>query len=200
METLLPAAFADVFRGLLRLQWHHVRFRSSSKSELFKLPLLNFGQLISSFKTQVFAYDLARGTEGEWQTLQNAAPLPSSSFSQALSVKDCGIYLTSVYSNVLHFFNPDVSPCRFETVGEFQNNILNSCYVEPSNSIVTFSTEEVHTGGENDDGPSPKHQVEVFYLKTRTFSVVWQESSNQSFVVDFGIRHSLGCFSLLRYE
>ena len=107
----------------------------------------------------------------------------------------CSI-LTGVYSNFLYYFEPDAESLEVCVVGEFGNNVLNSCYVENLKSIFTFSTAEVNESA----GFPPVHQVETFDLDSKTFSILWRQNSSEGLVVDFGIRHSLGCFSALHYE
>ena len=101
-----------------------------------------------------------------------------------------------MYSNLLYHFDPDAESLEVSVVGEFGNNVLNSCYVESLKSIFTFSTAEV---SESAGFPSV-HQVESFDLDSKSFSVLWKQSSNEGLVSDFGIRHSLGCFSFLCYQ
>lgn len=141
------------------------------------------------------------------------------SFSQALSVDGHGIYLTSttlsfyytscslyklfiyigIYSNSLYFFDPtSESTLEVKVLGEFKNNILNSCYVDTLKTIFTFSTADFESG--SGGYPSANHHVEIYDLEKKLFSVIWKQQANEGFVTDFGIRHSMGCFSFLHYD
>jgi hypothetical protein len=106
------------------------------------------------------------------------------------------LLLTGVYSNFLYHFDPDAESLAVGVVGKFENNVLNSCYVESLQSILTFSTGEVSESA----GFPPSHQVEIFDLASKSFTVLWKQTSDEGLITDFGIRHSLGCFPFLCYE
>ncbi|XP_046645751.1 kelch-like protein 40b isoform X1 [Daphnia pulicaria] len=162
-------------------------------SPLYSAACCSHKGIIYVFSHQVFSYDQQ---SDEWHTLANVRLPADTTFSQAMSVKDSGIYLTSVYSNFLYHFDPDAESLAVGVVGKFENNVLNSCYVESLQSIFTFSTGEVSESA----GFPPSHQVEIFDLASKSFTVLWKQTSDEGLITDFGIRHSLGCFPFLCYE
>lgn len=144
--------------------------------------------IIYVFSHQIYMYDPVRD---KWSTSANISPR-SETFSQALSVPNDGIYLTSVFSNVLYHIRPE-SSLQPEAVGEFQTTPRLSCYLETIGCVLTFTT--VAELGSSDE---KTHQIERFDLKKRSFSVVWKEACGSSSILDFG--HNLGCFPYIFYE
>lgn len=115
---------------------------------------------------------------------------------QLTPIPSCWL-LAGVYSNLLYHFDPDSDSQEVCVVrGGFQNNVLNSCYIDSLKSIYTFCTAEANEAA----GFPSVHQVEIFNVETKSFAVLWNQSTNQGIVHDFGIRHSLGCFSFLNYH
>lgn len=166
---------------------------ASLPSPLYSAACCSHKGIIYVFSHQIFTYDQQLD---EWHTLANVRLPADATFSQAMSVKDGGIYLTSVYSNFLYHFDPDAESLEVCVVGKFENNVLNCCYVESLQSIFTFSTGE----GSESAGFPPVHQVETFDVGSKLFTVLWKQISDAGLITDFGIRHSLGCFSFLYYE
>ena len=84
---------------------------------------------------------------------------------------------------------------QLQLVGEFQNTVLNSCYIESENCIVAFSTEV----SDSDIPEETIHVIEIFDVVKKKFFISWKQTSSNSQIQNIGVENSLGCFSLLHY-
>nr|CAG4643295.1 EOG090X085R [Ilyocryptus agilis] len=103
---------------------------------LYSAACCSYRGLIYVFSHQVYTYN---PSIDEWRTLSDLTVPSDTTFSQALSVEGRGIYLTSAYSNILYHISPETA-LEFKAMGEFQSSVLNSCYVDTMNAIITFTT------------------------------------------------------------
>ena len=101
---------------------------------------------------------------------------------------------TGANSNQLYHLCTDAL-FEIKLVGMFENSVLCCCIYEPLNAIVCFSA----TISDSIDSPSD-HAVEIFDLRSKSFSKIIQKPSATSSISDLvRHRHIFGCFSLLSF-